>query len=192
MSSKIERISAATIHLIHESGLQSVSMAQIAQRANVAVGTIYNYYASKEELISGIYSHYMEALATHCIEYYRAEGSIKKRFFSLNRGLMDYLLNNPIIFHFIDDYYTSPYICQEAKDKLNPYLDLMKVIHTELTEQNKIKDFSLDFFILAITGSINSIIRGYHDGNITGDIFTIETQIISGCWDGIAKVEYVP
>lgn len=189
MSSKLERISEATIHLIHESGLQSVSMAQIAKSANVAVGTIYNYYTSKEELISGIYSHYMENAVEQCLDYYRAEGSIKKRFFSLNRGFMDYLLKHPAVFNFLDDYYTSPYIYQEAKDKISPYMEKLHEIYDELKEQGIMKDISYTLFLRIINGSITSAIRGYHENEIVDDIFDLETEVLSICWDGLQKIE---
>jgi TetR/AcrR family transcriptional regulator, repressor of fatR-cypB operon len=37
--------------MILEYGLQDISMSQIAQRAGVGMGTIYNYFASKEDLV---------------------------------------------------------------------------------------------------------------------------------------------
>lgn len=192
MSSKLERISEATIQLIHEFGLQSVSMAQIAKNANVAVGTIYNYYTSKEELISGIYSHYMESAVEQCLDYYQTKGSIKKRFFSLNRGFMDYLLKHPVIFNFLDDYYTSPYIYPEAKNKISPYMQRLHEIYDELKEQGNIKDISYALFLRIVNGSITSAIRGYHDNEIADDAFDLETEVLSICWDGLQKIEIQP
>lgn len=52
---KNERILAAAARLIVRNGLQC-SMAAIAEEANVATGSIYNYFASKEALVLGVYT----------------------------------------------------------------------------------------------------------------------------------------
>lgn len=52
---KRERILAAAARLIVRNGLQC-SMAAIAQEANVATGSLYNYFASKEALVLGVYT----------------------------------------------------------------------------------------------------------------------------------------
>jgi AcrR family transcriptional regulator len=51
---KRERILSAASELIVKNGLQC-SMAEIAQVAGVATGTLYLYFASKEEMVRGVY-----------------------------------------------------------------------------------------------------------------------------------------
>ena len=46
MTSKRDQIIYATRDLIFEQGLQDISMSQIAQRAEVGMGTIYNYFTN--------------------------------------------------------------------------------------------------------------------------------------------------
>lgn len=57
---KRERILRATAELIVINGLQS-PMSAIAAKADVSIGSIYNYFASKEELILGVYAQLAEA-----------------------------------------------------------------------------------------------------------------------------------
>ena len=52
---KRQRILAAAARLIVRNGLQC-SMAAIAEEASVATGSLYNYFASKEELVLGVYT----------------------------------------------------------------------------------------------------------------------------------------
>lgn len=50
-------------NIVVEKGLQAVSMRAVAKRCNVAVGSIYNYYDSKDDLIiSTIKSIWMEII----------------------------------------------------------------------------------------------------------------------------------
>lgn len=53
--SKKQDIMAATLDLIHEEGLQSVTFSKIFKKANVGSGTVYNYFANKEELVNAVY-----------------------------------------------------------------------------------------------------------------------------------------
>lgn len=57
---KRERILRAAAELIVKNGLQS-PMSAIAARADVAMGSIYNYFASKDDLILGVYANLAEA-----------------------------------------------------------------------------------------------------------------------------------
>lgn len=56
MSNKRADILIATRDLIIEQGLQSTSMSQIARRAGVGMGTIYNYFENKEDLVRRVVS----------------------------------------------------------------------------------------------------------------------------------------
>ena len=46
-----ERIFQAVVELISQQGLENTSMRKIAARSDLAVGTLYNYFNDKEELI---------------------------------------------------------------------------------------------------------------------------------------------
>lgn len=58
---KRERILAAAGRLIVRNGLQC-SMAAIAEEASVATGSLYNYFASKEALVLGVYTRMTEEM----------------------------------------------------------------------------------------------------------------------------------
>lgn len=52
---KHQAICRATVAEVIESGLGGASVARIAKRAGVAPGTIYLYFANKEQLLQGVY-----------------------------------------------------------------------------------------------------------------------------------------
>src|SRR5699024_7433992 len=49
-----QRIFNATVVLIKQHGYQCVSMKMIAEESGIAVGTLYNYFADKKELITTV------------------------------------------------------------------------------------------------------------------------------------------
>src|SRR5581483_927722 len=70
MSSKSDQIILAARDLVFEQGLQDVTMSQIAQRAQVGMGTIYNYFPSKEDLVFCLFSEIKTAMSLHVLEGY--------------------------------------------------------------------------------------------------------------------------
>jgi AcrR family transcriptional regulator len=70
MSNKRDQILLATRDLVFEQGLQAVTMSQIAERAHVGMGTIYNYFPSKEDLVFFLFSEINATMTQHILEGY--------------------------------------------------------------------------------------------------------------------------
>ncbi|EPJ48454.1 MAG: hypothetical protein OFPI_29450 [Osedax symbiont Rs2] len=56
-SDKKQQLIQAGIDLFHRRGFWNTSTASIAKHANVATGTLFNYFPSKESLIDEVYLH---------------------------------------------------------------------------------------------------------------------------------------
>ena len=58
-----ERMLEATAELAHEGGWDAVQMREVAQRSDVALGTLYRYFPSKENLLVSVMIADIEGLA---------------------------------------------------------------------------------------------------------------------------------
>ena len=108
MLDKRERILTAAARLIVRNGLQC-SMAAIAEEANVATGSLYNYFASKEALVLGVYTRVSLDMAERLMETLPAADpeATLRHYIDLyidfiwedhdRARLFDYLDNNPLI-----------------------------------------------------------------------------------------------
>lgn len=56
--SRKEQIVTTTISLIHEVGIQNVSMKEIGRREGVSEASLYKHFKSKEEILSGVMEYY--------------------------------------------------------------------------------------------------------------------------------------
>jgi AcrR family transcriptional regulator len=61
---------AAALALIAEQGFTGAPMSQIAERAEVGVGTIYRYFAGKDDLVNALYLDIKARLAAHTLRGY--------------------------------------------------------------------------------------------------------------------------
>ncbi|WP_240229367.1 TetR/AcrR family transcriptional regulator [Devosia lacusdianchii] len=106
---KRERILAAAARLIVRNGLQC-SMSAIAEEASVATGSLYNYFASKEALVLGVYerttAEMIESLMTPADPASTPEMRVRQYIGDYidfiwqdaqRARLFDYLDNNPLI-----------------------------------------------------------------------------------------------
>ncbi|WP_326938278.1 TetR/AcrR family transcriptional regulator [Alkalihalobacillus alcalophilus] len=57
---KKKNILEASLALFKEYGIQKVSIAEIAQKANVSQVTIYNYFESKDNLVQHVFKYYVD------------------------------------------------------------------------------------------------------------------------------------
>jgi TetR/AcrR family transcriptional repressor of nem operon len=61
---KRERLIAAARQMLHEHGVESTTLADIATAADVPLGNVYYYFKTKDALVSAVIGAYGEAYAT--------------------------------------------------------------------------------------------------------------------------------
>jgi TetR/AcrR family transcriptional repressor of nem operon len=61
---KRERLIAAARQLLHEHGVESTTLADIATAADIPLGNVYYYFKTKDALVSAVIEAYGEAYAT--------------------------------------------------------------------------------------------------------------------------------
>ena len=94
-SNKKEDIIRATIKLFYEKGLASTPMSAIAKEANVGMGTIYNYFPTKENLIQALFLYLKEKQAQYVlleIEKHR-DSSVKMKLMLVWNRIIDYYVH---------------------------------------------------------------------------------------------------
>jgi len=79
--SKKEDILNTTLRLVIEKGIHNTPMSLIAEEAGVGMGTIYNYFASKEELINALYLKLKEDEAEYMLKNFKSGMAVRQSFF---------------------------------------------------------------------------------------------------------------
>jgi len=107
--SKRSAILNSTLQLIREHGFHGTPMSQIAKHANVAAGTIYHYFDSKETLIVELYMETKEKLAEAILENDDENKTYKERFFQFMTNHYNFYINNEAALIFLEQYINSPF-----------------------------------------------------------------------------------
>lgn len=74
-----ERVLEATMELVAEDGFRNAQVAQIAERAEVAIGSVYRHFASKGELFSEVFRIATEREVNRVAEALAVEGGAADR-----------------------------------------------------------------------------------------------------------------
>ncbi|HET6420498.1 MAG TPA: TetR/AcrR family transcriptional regulator, partial [Geobacteraceae bacterium] len=99
----------SVIQVVAERGFHGASMAMISERAVVATGTIYRYFESKEVLITDIYWELENRICKALLQNYKSKDTIRQRYIHLGRGLLSYIIDNPLHFRYLEQFRNSPY-----------------------------------------------------------------------------------
>src|SRR5450830_790549 len=104
ISDKRSDVMQAALELIADQGFHGAPMAEIAEKAGVATGTIYRYFENKEVLIRELHRELEEKISATLREGYPVERPLRERFLYLIRELLRYFITNPLHFRYMEQY----------------------------------------------------------------------------------------
>lgn len=154
---KVQIIYAA-MKLLTENGVQATPMSAIAKAAGTGMGTIYNYFPTKEDLINAIYL-YIKQDELKVLRVPMEDMSVKKQFDHYCGGLTRYMITHTDHFWFMDQFHNSPILLPETKEEgmkvLCPIIDLI----VKGQEQGIIKQIGIDELLQFLNGGLMSFVR---------------------------------
>jgi len=177
-------IITSALQLFVERGLQATPMSQVAKAAGTGMGTIYNHFSSKEELVNAIYLFIKEKEAAYIFEEYNPEQSVRYRFEALYGRLMHYFIENSFEFQFMDRFSLSPIITEISSEKGKKYFELFFQLFKEGQQERIIKDMPIQQLAYFVMGATSSIMRLHLADNITIQEEDIQKHLILA-WDAI-------
>src|SRR3546814_2197578 len=99
----------STLELIKDHGFHGTPISQIAKNANVATGTIYHYFDSKDSLITDLYIIVKNKLAKAILQNDDEQLSYRERFIHYWINECRFFIQNETILVFLEQYINSHY-----------------------------------------------------------------------------------
>ncbi|MDR2282978.1 MAG: TetR/AcrR family transcriptional regulator [Sphingobacterium sp.] len=106
---KIECIFKHTLALIKENGFHGTPMSMIAKNSDVAIGTIYHYFPSKENLILELFSYCRKKINAFIFDDLSEDLSYQEQFAIVLERFCKFQINNTDIFSFLEQFHNSPF-----------------------------------------------------------------------------------
>jgi len=180
---KKESILLSALELLTQKGVHNTPMSAIAKEAGTGMGTIYNYFKNKDELINELYV-YIKAKEKSVFIPFDNTQPVKTQFENYFSNLIDFFIKNPSYYSIIEQLHASPIITEKSKEDGNssvkPFLDLIL-----FGKQHRIiKDIASDELLLFIGGAILSYLRWYFNQTEKKRPISNQLQLV---WDAIKE-----
>jgi AcrR family transcriptional regulator len=105
---KRQHILNTAMCMFNEGGFHSTPTSKIAKKAKVSVGTLFNYFSTKEELIEAIYVQIKLHSKTRFLELIEEKGSDKETLMSMWSAIIVWGVENPEEFKYLELFCHSP------------------------------------------------------------------------------------
>lgn len=158
-NSKIEKIYASTLQLVAEFGIHNTPMSSIARHSGVAIGTIYHYFKSKDELLNSLYLALKEDLINGIMHDVKNAGSYKQKFLRLWQNYYDYLVKHPPILLFIEQSINTPIITGETRKSAEKISSPLIEFFQSGIDTGSLKVHDIPTIMALVHGSVVSIAR---------------------------------
>lgn len=106
---KIECIFKHTLALIKENGFHGTPMSMIAKSSDVAIGTIYHYFPSKENLILELFAYCKKKINTFIFDDLDQDQPYREQFGIVLERFCRFQISNTDIFSFLEQFHNSPF-----------------------------------------------------------------------------------
>ena len=187
-SDKREAVIRAAMEMVGEHGFHGSPMAQIAEKAGVAAGTIYRFFDSKETLIREIQASLEGQILAAVSEGYPAGESVRERFLHVQRRVIGYFVASPLQFRFLEQFHFSPYGLDRRREKLfgKKKKNLIEELIGEAVGGRIVKDLPLPILYALAFGPVIEVCRDHILEFVVLDDRLIE-RTVEACWDAIRR-----
>jgi len=180
----------AALDLVAEHGFHGAPMSAVAERADVAAGTIYRYFENKDALILETFRFLADMLQKIVMEGYPEGGRVRERYLHVGATLMRHLVGSPRELRFLEQFQNSPYGAHRRRELMlgkgdrNLVLDLFE----EGRREGVVKDLPIPILYALAFGPLIQICRDAAFGFLTLDDRLLDDSV-EACWDAVRRRE---
>ncbi len=177
---KKESILKAALFLFVEQGEQATSMKWIAKEAKCGIGTMYNYFPSKENLINQLYIELKTKYVNFVLKALDTNKPIKQQFVDTWTKSLEFTIMNRTESKFLEKYSHSPIIYEHIRKETIQLLSPLIEIFEKGKKEGIIKDLDTMRLVIFVYSAITASVINHTDLN-SDDV----RSIVLMAWDAI-------
>jgi AcrR family transcriptional regulator len=164
---KVTDIHKAALKLLIHTGFAGLKMADVAKEANIATGTLYIYYKSKEALVNDVYAHTRKEMIGVLLDSKNAmSGDFYKTFASMWLSYFNYCLRFPEKMIFVEQFVYSGLIEESVIKETEKELKPLNQFIAYGQEKGIFKSLDVELLKAQMQGAVHDIIKVIHKQNI--------------------------
>lgn len=178
---KRDSILQSALQLLTQQGIHNTPMSAIAKEAGTGMGTIYNYFKNKEELINALYLYIKQEEQLVFVQFDEDE-PLKTQFEKYYVKFMEFFMEHPMYFNLIEQLQASPIITEESRVEgsktVQPFYELILFGQ----KHRIIKELPADEIMVFVGGSVFAYLRWHFKSNGTEKKLANQLRLV---WDAI-------
>lgn len=179
----------ATLGLVAERGFRGTTMALIVRRSGTSAGTIYHYFASKDEIIHALYQQIKHEMGKTIVADAPPQLAHPEHFQQIWQNAFSYYVAHPRETSFLEQYENSPYMHEmraEALENLDEQWAAIVTLLQSAIDRGHIIDLPLPVLYELTLGVAVSLAKR----QISGTIVLSEAQraqVAAACYTAVAR-----
>ena len=181
-----EAILDAALELFSERGFHGTTVAMIAQRANVGAGTIYRYFADKDDLVNALFQQWKQAMMDALIRGLPTDLSPRRLFHELWRRFAKFSRDNPLVLTFLEFHYHASYLSEASRELCDGFHDHFLELFDELRQKQITKDAPPQLVFALVIGAFTVVEKAFQSGELER---SPESEALAEelCWEAIRR-----
>jgi AcrR family transcriptional regulator len=176
----------AALELIAEQGFTGAPMSQIAERADVGVGTIYRYFANKDDLINALYLDIKADLTASVMRGYSDKMAVRDALKLVLRNVVQFFADHPAELSFMEQYDNSPVITDATREGTSRMIGPIWDLFERAKAQNLLRDLPFEVGLAIVGGAILSLVKLRASDAAKLDDATLDTAL-DAIWEVVER-----
>ena len=183
---KKEAVLEAALELFAERGFHGTAVPAIADKAQVAAGTIYRYFESKEALVNALYARYKGALGACILSEFPFGEEPRTQFRHFFRRVMTFAKKEPLAFKFLEGHHHQSYLDEESRQAETRVLEPARMFFAETERLKVTRKAQAEVLGAIVWGGLVGLVRASWEGRLELDAKAVE-HAEEALWDAIAR-----
>ena len=181
---KAQGILEAALALFVEKGFHGTSVPSVAERAGVAAGTIYHYFASKEALVNALYKTWKAKISACVTMKFPFDRPPREQFRTIWERMAEFALEHPLELAFLELHHHGSYLDEESRRIENHTADFGIEMVKKAQADEAIKPLDPAMLVELANGAFLGVFRAGLEGRIPFDKPTLMAAERC-CWEAV-------
>lgn len=181
---KAEAILGAALDLFVERGFHGTSVPSVADKAGVAAGTIYHYFASKEALVNALYKRWKAEISTRLVVDFPHDRPVREQFRILWERMADFAISHPKELAFLELHHHGSYLDGDSHKIESHTLGFGIEMVRRAQAAQAIKPLDATLLVELVNGAFLGVFRAALEGRLP---LTRDTLMDAErcCWEAV-------
>ena len=180
-----EQILDAALRCFVDRGFYGTTIPEIAAKADIASGTIYHYFDSKEALVNALFRHWKTHIAARVLAAFPQAAPSREQFRTMWHEIIGFATSQPIAFAFIELHNHASYLDAESKAIDGNTKTFAHMMIGKAQREGIVKPLDTWVLMELVFGAFVGMMRAHWEGRIS-----LSDQVIAdaeqACWDAVA------